>query len=64
VAINPHVRYATGRQRGYLRFDLTPRRLLAELRGVDSVREPTSGCATQASFVVEEGRAGAQADSA
>jgi alkaline phosphatase D len=59
VSINPHVRYATGRHRGYLGFDLKPQRLTADLRYVDSVIDPSSGCATLASFVVENGRPGA-----
>ena len=64
VSINPHVRYATGLHRGYLRLDVTSERLVADLRGVDSVKDPESGCATLASFVVENGRLGAVANSA
>jgi alkaline phosphatase D len=59
VSINPHVRYATGLHRGYLRFEATPRRLTADLRAVDSVSDADSGCTTLASFVVENGRPGA-----
>ncbi|MGD1983080.1 MAG: alkaline phosphatase D family protein [Chromatiaceae bacterium] len=61
VSINPHVSFATGLHRGYLRLDLTAQRLIADLRAVDSVQDPASGCATLASFVVENGRPGATA---
>lgn len=59
VSINPHVRYATGLHRGYLRLEVTPRRLIADLRGVTSVKDPASGCTTVASFFVEDGQPGA-----
>jgi alkaline phosphatase D len=64
VSINPHVRYASGLHRGYVRLELTPQRLTADLRGVDSVKDRESGCATVSSFVVDDGRPGAVADSA
>ena len=63
LAANPHVRYATGLHRGYLRLDATTQRLAVELRKVDSVKDPESGCTTLASFVVEDGRIGAIASS-
>jgi len=63
VSINPHVRHATGRYRGYLRLDLTPQRLVADWRAVDSVEDPESACTTLASFVVASGRPGAMAQS-
>ena len=64
VSINPHVRYASGVHRGYLRLDLTPQRLSADLRGVNSVKDAESACTTVASFHVEDGRPGAVAESA
>ena len=63
VSINPHVRYASGVHRGYLRLDLTPQRLTVDLRGVNSVKDPESGCVTVATFHVEDGRPGAVAES-
>jgi alkaline phosphatase D len=57
---NPHIRYARGDQRGYVRFTLDAKRLLAQLRVVDNALDPTSGIRTAASFVVEAGRPGAQ----
>ncbi|MGD9410082.1 MAG: alkaline phosphatase D family protein [Thiohalocapsa sp.] len=55
---NPHIRYATGKHRGYLRLTLTPARLTADLRGVASVHQREAPCETIASFVVEAGHAG------
>jgi phosphodiesterase/alkaline phosphatase D-like protein len=52
---NPHIHYATGEHRGYLRLTVTPGRLTADLRGVASVHERDARCATIASFVVEDG---------
>jgi len=60
VRENPHIQYATGKYRGYLRLALTPERLVADLRAVASVKERESPCETLASFVVENGRAGPQ----
>ena len=59
VSTNPHVRYASGQHRGYIRLALTSKQLICDLRGVDSVKDPESGCATVASFVVADGRPGA-----
>jgi alkaline phosphatase D len=55
-----HIRFATGARRGYLRVDLSPSRLVADMRGVEDVKDPHSSCDTMASFVVESGRAGPQ----
>ncbi len=57
---NPHVRHAESRHRGYVRFELTPKALRAELRGLDSEKKADSACSTISSWVVEDGRAGAQ----
>ena len=57
---NPHIHYANGTQRGYLRLTLTRERLQADLMGLDDVRRPDSGIARQAAFVVEAGRPGPQ----
>jgi len=57
-ADNPHVLFADTRYRGYVRVELTPQRLQADLRGVDSVQTRESSCRTIASFVVEDGKPG------
>lgn len=59
-AENPHLKFADGRKRGYVRVALTRARMDVELRAMDDVRERDSGCATLAHFVVEEGKPGAQ----
>ncbi|MBC8055363.1 MAG: alkaline phosphatase D family protein, partial [Rhizobiales bacterium] len=56
---NPHIRYARGDQRGYVRFTLTAAQLQAHLRTVDNALDPASGIATAARFVVEAGQPGA-----
>ena len=47
--------FAEGRFRGYMRVELGPRRLTADLRGMDSVQWRDAACRTLASFVVEDG---------
>jgi len=55
---NPHIRFASGARRGYVRVEVTPERLRADLRTVRSVVQPGAAADTQASFVVEDGRPG------
>ena len=57
---NPHVKLFESRRRGYVRCDITPERWTTDLRVVESVRTPVSPVSTLATFVVENGRAGAQ----
>ena len=59
-AENPRIHFATGTRRGYLRLEITPARLLADLRAVDDVTDPRTSCTTLASFAVEDGRPGPQ----
>lgn len=59
-AENPGIRFADGRRRGYLSLTLTHAACAARLRVVDDARDPATGVSTLASFVVEDGRAGAQ----
>ena len=54
---NPHIKYGSAR-RGYVRVEVTPKRLLADLRGMDGVKTRDAGCGTLKSFVVEDGKAG------
>jgi alkaline phosphatase D len=58
---NPHVRFANGARRGYVRMDVTPQKLTADLRTVRSVTQPRAEVETLATFVVEDGRPGAVA---
>ena len=60
-AENPHVRFANGEKRGYVVMDLAERRCLAELRVIDSEKAADSPVSTLATFVVEDGRPGAEA---
>ena len=57
---NPHIKYGNLTRRGYVRMELTPKQARADLRGVDSVTSRDAGVQTMATFVVEDGRAGAQ----
>ena len=57
---NPHVRFASSERRGYVVMELTPRACQARLRGIHNEKARDTGIATQASFVVESGRPGAQ----
>ena len=57
---NPHLLHARSDERGYIRFELRAGRLEAELRAVDQPWEADSTLHTQARFVVEAGKPGAQ----
>ena len=56
---NPQVKFYNGK-RGYVRCVLTSGRFQADYRGVDRVSVPGSYVSTKASYVVENGRPGAQ----
>jgi alkaline phosphatase D len=57
---NPHVRFASSEKRGYAVLELTEKRCLAQLRGIDSEKAADSPISTLAAFVVENGRPGAE----
>jgi len=57
---NPHVRYCSSEKRGYVVMELTPRQCNVALRGIDNEKRRDTGIATQASFVVVDGKPGAQ----
>ena len=57
---NPYVKRADSRLRGCVRVELDQARAVADLRAMESVVESDSGCATLASFEIEEGRPGAR----
>jgi alkaline phosphatase D len=56
---NPHVRFADGTKRGYVRVEVTPQRWRADLRAMRTVTQPRAECDTLATFVVADGRPGA-----
>jgi alkaline phosphatase D len=57
---NPHVKYARGDRRGYVRVEIRPNLLRADLRSMETVKVADAACGTIASFAVESGRAGPQ----
>lgn len=57
---NPHLKLMDGRHRGYVRLEVTPQGLTAELRGMANVQSADAACSTLAAFTVENGRAGPQ----
>jgi alkaline phosphatase D len=56
---NPHIRFGNGTRRGYVRVEITPDQLRADLRTVRSVTRPHAEVDTLATFVVDDGRPGA-----
>lgn len=59
LAENPHIKFFNG-QRGYVRCELTPARWQSNYRVVTAVTTPEAPITTRASFVVENGKPGAQ----
>jgi alkaline phosphatase D len=57
---NPHVKFGSSERRGYVVMDLAPQRCHARLRGIENEKVRDTGVQTQASFLVEAGRPGAQ----
>jgi alkaline phosphatase D len=57
---NPHIKYYEGDRRGYFRATITPQRMELDLRFVSSVRDQNAVGHTERSWVVEDGRPGAQ----
>ena len=57
---NPHIRFANSDKRGYVTVELTPARARIALRTLEDVKQRDTGIGTLASFVIEDGRAGAQ----
>jgi alkaline phosphatase D len=56
---NPHLKYHDA-QRGYVRCDVTPDGWLSDYRVVPYVTRPDAPVETRRSFLVEQGRPGAQ----
>ncbi len=59
LAENPHIKFFNNR-RGYVRCELTPQRWQSDYRTVEAVTTLDAPITTKASFVVENGRPGAQ----
>ena len=55
---NPHLLLADSRFRGYVRAEVSARRMQVDLRAMESVQTRDAACSTLASFVVEDGRPG------
>jgi alkaline phosphatase D len=53
---NPHIAYGECVHRGYVRLDVTPEKLSADLCASENVTSRDAGCRTIARFVVESGR--------
>jgi alkaline phosphatase D len=56
---NPHIKLADGTRRGYTRVTLSRDRAVVEMQAVDTVKTPGAPISTLATFVVEDGKAGA-----
>ena len=56
---NPHIKLADGTRRGYTRVTLSRDRTVVEMQAVDTVKTPGAPISTLATFVVEDGKAGA-----
>jgi len=57
---NPHIKFVDSRHRGYVRVEVAPGLLRAELRAMETVRERAAACSTLATFAIEDGRPGPQ----
>lgn len=57
---NPHTKFFNGSLRGYVRCQLTPELWQSDYRVVSTITQPKAKISTLASFVVEDGRPGAQ----
>jgi alkaline phosphatase D len=56
---NPFVKFYN-EQRGYVTCEITPAAMRANFRVLDYVSRPGGSCSTRATFVVQNGRAGAE----
>ena len=59
LALNPHIKFFNNR-RGYVRCTLTPSTMTTDYRTLPYVSRPDAPIETRATFVVENGRPGAQ----
>jgi alkaline phosphatase D len=59
---NPHIRFGESARRGYTTVDLSGKACVTRLRVVKSIADADAPVSTLATFVVEDGRPGAQRD--
>ena len=57
---NPHIKFFDSRERGYISMDVTPQRMTARYQAISDVRDPKASLSTLKTWVVEDGRPGAQ----
>ncbi|HEY0063723.1 MAG TPA: alkaline phosphatase D family protein [Telluria sp.] len=60
VEMNPHVKYGRSDKRGFMLMEVKPEKTVTLFVGVDDVHDPKSAATTLASFVVQDGVAGAR----
>jgi alkaline phosphatase D len=60
IRFNPHIRFFDGDRRGYVRCRVGRSQMRADLQVVSTVSRPDAPESTFASFVIENGRPGAQ----
>jgi alkaline phosphatase D len=60
LSANPHTKFFDGKNRGYVRCHLTQNTWQSDYRIVSTIREPNASISTLASFVVPNGRSGAE----
>jgi alkaline phosphatase D len=60
---NHHIRFGDSTRRGYTTLELSGKACVARLRAVKSVADAAAPASTLATFVVEDGRPGAQRES-
>jgi len=60
IPFNPHIKYYEGDRRGYFKATVTPNQMRVDLRFVTSVENAGGTGYTQGSWIVENGRPGAQ----
>ena len=60
IPYNPHIKYYEGDRRGYFKATVTPQRMQVDLRFVTSVESQAGAGYTERSWVVEDGRPGAE----
>lgn len=57
---NPHIKFFDGRVRGYISMDVTPELMTTRYQQISDVRDPRASLSTLNTWVVENGRPGAQ----
>ena len=60
LGLNPHVRFYDESNGGYVRCEVTPEEWRTDMKLADSIAAPESPVRTFASFVIEDGKPGAE----